>query len=434
MRALEFLSEKLTATPGDPASDPLYSLKLNITNKIKDLPPSEQTKNELDEIEDIITHAYTGSHRKDAAEKEFNSFYDIDVKKASKMLAGYIMAMKAPIESKKQMLTLWKDHEEGGGLINLDALTSGSHSMSDVVKLYGKNPAITELADTLIQVDSQGKGKGEFMLKVMSPFIKAGAGGKGDIEIDNFGKVEIKTNNSSPARFTDRKVKPTSTYTKNAEDFIKKYKDYFKGAPQPEVKKAKPKAAKNIQNPQTNNLPGEPMGAPPANGTVPANNQIQATPNIVPTGAQIQEGRAAGIGVSISGINMDSLLYLYSVMPDDDSKRTMLKELEVMFNELFPHVPDLVTSSLTAFMSKDRNLLLQTYARANVFNYLAVKTEEVGILFIDLKSKGGATFTFFKDLDGLKKGGLRFHMNNAYPVTTTAQNAYPGIKLVTTSH
>ena len=55
MRALEFLSEKLTATPGDPASDPLYSLKLNITNKIKDLPPSEQTKNELDEPSVIST-------------------------------------------------------------------------------------------------------------------------------------------------------------------------------------------------------------------------------------------------------------------------------------------------------------------------------------------------------------------------------------------
>ena len=217
MRAKEFLklieaAKKAPPVPGDPNSDPLYSLKLNIAHKIKDLTPTPETKHALDEIEEVLSHIQVS--RRQAATTDFGAWTDEDVKKAKELLAKYIVGLDAPVSYKKSMLEHWKS----GGLINVDILLDGTHTINEIVKDYDSNPAIKELANDLMQVSALGKGKGEFMLKVLSPQITDPEGGKGDIKVIGFGTVEVKTTDGGAGRFYDRQVRPGSGYQSAVND------------------------------------------------------------------------------------------------------------------------------------------------------------------------------------------------------------------------
>lgn len=228
MRAFEFLTEKAqadqTANPdaiaGDPQSDPLYNLKLAVANKIKVMPVDPKTERALAEIEDLLATIGAAS-RSEYAGNELKLINDKDVNAAQKLLAKYILSMDATPADRKALMAQWAKPE---GLIDIKTLLStGKHTVSDIVIGYDTNPAIKELTDDLVQVASLGQGKGEFLLSVFSKKITKAK--KGDLQIEGFGQVEVKTTDVGAGRFGDQQVRPTTQYQNNVNDFIKTFKD-----------------------------------------------------------------------------------------------------------------------------------------------------------------------------------------------------------------
>jgi hypothetical protein len=102
----------------------------------------------------------------------------------------------------------WKADE----LINHKLLlTSGKHTVSEIVNGYNTNPAIKELTDDLSRVVGYGHGKGEFVLNVFSQRIGKGEKNKGDL-VMNGKSIEVKTTDVAGARFGDQEVKPGADY------------------------------------------------------------------------------------------------------------------------------------------------------------------------------------------------------------------------------
>jgi len=417
MRAKEFFKlieaknqAPAQVTPGDPTSDPLYSLKLAIVHKIKELEPDEQTQHALDEINDVLSTVKLGGRRKSAL-TDLGSWSDADVVAAKELLAKYIVSLDAPVEYKKSMLTQWKD----GGLINVDLLLKGTHTIDQIVRGYSNNPAIKELTDDLLQVASIGKGKGEFMLKVLSPRIKNPSGNKGDIEIVNFGTVEVKTTDGGAGRFTDRQVKPGTGYQNAVNDFIKTFKPYADDQPaeptSAPTQPTTPVAPQPVIAPQPE-VPEQPVP------TVEAKSKASAVPKI-PKGL-----------ITKSGINLDGLITLYGKLTPDMQAVYKAKLTEVL-DQIFIKVPEYAGAVVTAITSGNSGKAKQLYGVGVLNNYMAHKTDS-GILYIDL-TINPATFTFFVDNASLNAGGLRLHVGTAYPIANDGQYAYPQTSIVKTA-
>jgi nucleoid DNA-binding protein len=414
MRAKEFFKlleaktqEPAQAIPGDPASDPLYSLKLAIAHKIKELEPDEQTQHALDEINDVLSTVKLGGRRKSAL-TDLTTWSDSDVVAAKELLAKYIVSLDAPVEYKKSMLTQWKE----GGLINVDLLLKGTHTIDQIVRGYTNNPAIKELTDDLLQVASIGKGKGEFMLKVLSPRIKNPSENKGDIEIVNFGTVEVKTTDGGAGRFYDRQVKPGTGYQSAVNDFIKTFKPYADDQP------AEPTAV--APQPVPNAAPApQPTVQPEVEQPVPTVEAKAKVPKI-PKGL-----------ITKTGINLDGLITLYGKLTPEMQAVYKAKLTEVL-DQIFIKVPEYAGAVVTAITSGNSGKAKQLYGVGVLNNYMAHKTD-AGILYIDL-TINPATFTFFVDNASLNAGGLRLHVGTAYPISNDGQYAYPQTSIVSTSN
>lgn len=408
MRAREFLKlleQAAQATPGDAASDPLYSLKLAIAHKIKDLPPTPETKNSLEDIEDLLGHIQSGGRRK-ATATNFDTWTDSDVKKAKELLAKYIVSLDAPVAYKKSMIDQWRS----GGLIDTDILLAGSHSIEQIVKGYAANPAVKELADDLLQVASLGKGKGEFMLKVLSPAITEPPGGKGDILVQDVGTVEVKTTDGGAGRFYDRQVKAGPKYSSLAAQFIKSYVKYF--------------ADQAPQEPAVQTAPQQPK---PVAGTPP-----QPAPAEQPAMEGKKKAPAAPkpFKLSKTGLNMDQLVALYQKVPTE-FKTNFTADLTAVLGEIFQQAPEYAGAVVNAIAAGNSGKAKQLYGVGTLNNYMAQK-DDVGILYIDLTAKP-ASFTFFTDNASLNKGGLRLNIGTVYPVTTNEQYAFPQTSIVKTA-
>jgi hypothetical protein len=222
MRAFEFLLEKESGTlsvPGDPSSDPLYNIKLAIANKIKELPADASSEKALAEIEDLLSSVQAGGKAQFIG-GQLQQINDPDVNAAQKLLSKYVLSIDSGTPAdKKQMFELWKSKD---GLIDIAKLLKpGQHSVAEIVRGYESNPAIKELADDLSGIASLGQGKGEFMLSVFSKRITKAD--KGDLLIDGFGKVEVKTTDVGAGRFYDQEVRPTTEYQGSVNDFIKQF-------------------------------------------------------------------------------------------------------------------------------------------------------------------------------------------------------------------
>lgn len=135
--------------------------------------------------------------------------------------------------------------------------------------------------------------------------------------------------------------------------------------------------------------------------------------------------------MTTTGINLPGLTTLYQSL--DVSKRDLFKKSlnDVMVN-IFPAVPDLAAAITDSILAGNLNQAKQRYAVANLNNYTASKTEDKGILMIDL-SKEPYTFVFFTDNKSLNAGGMRLHSSTGYPITNDPRNAYPQTKIVSTS-
>jgi len=432
MRSFEFLFEKKTETvapsAGEPDTDPLYSLKLSIAHKIKDLPPSEETKHSLQEVEDIIDSMQLGG-RKKATEAGFDGWNDKDVQSAKKMLAKYVVSLDAPIEYKRSMLEQWKN----GGLIDIDILFSTGkpkqHSIGEIVKGYDTNPAVKELATDLMQVSGVGKGKGEFMLKVLSPAITHPPGGKGDIEVIKYGTVEVKTTDGGAGRFTDRQVKPGKGYQAAVNDFFETFKTYLK------TENAAAETPPPVAPPAT---PAPTAPAAPENDTARLQQLAGIAPTTpVPTEPEVTEARkpktpkttTAKKMYSAAGINIDQLSQLYSSLPTD-LRGVFTNKLTAVVDQVFVAAPEYSGAFVTALTTGTVAKAKQLYGVGILNNYMAQKTDK-GILYINLRSNP-PTFTFFTDNTSLNDAGMRLNIETTYPVTNDIQNAYPKTSIVTT--
>lgn len=231
MRAFEFLTEKTAvakavsptdsnAVPGDPSTDPLYDLKLAIAHKIKVMPIDAATEKALHEVEDLLGRIMAGG-RTESVKGELQAIDDPDVNAAQKLLAKYIVSMEASPGDRSAMMKQWATEE---GLVDIKALLKpGKNTVATIVRGYTTNPAVKELADDLVVVAGLGQGKGEFMLSVFSKLITKAK--KGDLQIEGFGTLEVKTTDKGAARFYDQQVRPTSAYQNAVNDFVKTFKE-----------------------------------------------------------------------------------------------------------------------------------------------------------------------------------------------------------------
>jgi hypothetical protein len=428
---LQFITERslgkgpATSVPGDPNSDPLYGLKSIIANKIKVLPDTPEVKNQLEDIEDALKHLESGKKRRSSAEEQFDGWSDEDVRAAKSLLARYIVSMNAPFESKIQMLDIWKTN----GLINLKLLLSpGVNTIDKIVRRYSQNPAIKEMADDLIRVDSMGKGKGELFLKVLSPKITSPGDNKGDVEVKGKGKLEIKTYDQSGGRLGDQEVVPGPNYLSLVKAFLEKFGTYW-GQPaqqQPVQQAGQAQPVAPAQQPVQQ--PAQQAG------------QVQQPTNLDPVQSQgTMEGRVkappkakASKGIPSSGLNIAALSSLYNQLPDKKVKTEYIKALAEIVSEAFPKANAAYGGAIaTAIINGELGKAKQLYGTASFLNYMAIK-HDIGILFINL-TKDPIQFTFINDLPSLSQSKLRFHISTAYPVSTVIRNVHPPLDVVPTS-
>jgi hypothetical protein len=420
MKAREFLlSEKKNIIPGDPASDPLYSLKAQISHKIKDLPGTREVKAQLEEIQDILSHINLGKTKRGAAEEEFGSWNDTDVKAAKELLARYVISMNAPLDQKRKMIDIWKSP---GGLINVEMLLGGSHSITEVVKGYGKNKAIQELADDLIMVDSMGKGKGEFMLKVLSPFITTPEKNKGDVFITGKGTLEVKTNFTNAAKFGDQEVAPGDGYHNLVSEFYTKFSKFWGIANQEPIE---PQQQTPVQSPTAQ---AAPVQSPQQAQQAPIGQETPVGEARVAKPKAVKDPYAKALPAS--GINIDQLKLLYDKTPNDQ-RVDYIKLLTGILEQVFVKAPNYAKPIAHAIIDGRLGIAKQLYGVAGITNYMQFK-DDIGVLFIDLKQQP-AKFTFFKDNAGLNAGNLRLEISTAYPVAKKPREIYPPTKVVPTT-
>jgi len=470
MRAREFSSNKLIKLESndsnneniisrDSASDPLSDLKSKIVHKIKELDDTPETQQYLDEIQEILSNVQLGG-RKKSIETDFENWTDADVKSAKTLLARYVISLDAPHGYKKSMLSQWKDN----GLINVDLLLSGKrHTINEIVKDYDSNPAIQEMTNDLLQVSSIGKGKGEFMLKVMSPMIKSPSDNKGDVEVTGFGTVEVKTTDKGAGRFTDRQVKPGKGYQQAVNNFFATFAPFIE-ADQPnendnddqqekiqavnslvqslmlnakindkQLEKEISQSAVNLldsgiaQNqlmselirlfPQISRQPQQPQQPAPQQPIAEAKSKkktSQAKPKKLK---------------SDSGMNIDQLINLYQILPPE-KKDDFVNKLTACLKEIFIKAPDYAGAVMIEITSGENTRAKQLYGVGCMNNYMGYKNDK-GILYINLQSTP-PTFTFFTNNEDLNDTGIRLHIETAYPVSNDVQLVYPQTKFVDT--
>jgi hypothetical protein len=368
MRAREFLklifeaAAAPTAVPGDPNLDPLYNLKLLIANKIKVLTPDPATEKALHEIEDLLASVGAGT-KTQVVGRELEKIKDVDVNAAQRLLAKYIYSLDASPADKKSMLEQWATDD---GLIDLAILLSpGKNTVKTVVKGYATNPAIEELTNDLAQVAALGQGKGEFLLSVFSKRITKAK--KGDLDITNFGQVEVKTTDGGAGRFHDQQVRPSPSYQQAVNDFLTTFNETL-------------------------------------------------------TSAKLKTS---------TGVNIDQLVALKNALPVE--QRDLFKEkLTTAITNVFVATPDAAGPIVDAIMVGNSGAAKQRYAVAALNNYMAAKTEDKGILVINLR-KDPYTFVFFNDNQSLNEGGMRLHAGTIYPITNDVRYAYPQTDIVETS-
>lgn len=390
MRAIEFLKEQV---------DSLASLKTVIGHKIKELPPTPEAVNALEEIQELLASIQLGGRRK-ANVSDLANWTDQDVVNAKDLLARYIVSLQASVAEKKSMIEQWKTN----GLIDINLLLDGTHSIDQIVKGYGTNSAVRELADDLMQVSSLGKGKGEFFLKVLSPSITDPPGGKGDILVKELGTVEVKTTDGGAGRFTDRQVKPGSGYQAKVDKFIKNFSKYLAD-----------------EQPQT--LPGSQSTAittgAQTNNTVEARAKNAAVPKA-----------PKPVTLPKTGISLPNLILLAKKVPPEETENFKY-QLMSLLQEIFLQSEDYVLPVIDAIMAGQEGKAKQIYGVGILNNYMAQKTDK-GILYISLVTKP-TTFTFFTDNDSLNKAGFRLQISTVYPVSNSPEYAYPQTSIVPTS-
>ena len=134
--------------------------------------------------------------------------------------------------------------------------------------------------------------------------------------------------------------------------------------------------------------------------------------------------------LTTTGISITGLIQLAGSL-DPARKNDFKAALTNVVANIFPEAADLVGPIVDSITAGNASQAKQRYAVANLNNYMAQKTDDVGILVINLR-KDPYTLVFFTDNASLNAGGMRLHSSTAYPVTDEARNAYPQTDIVDT--
>lgn len=413
MRAKEFLRlierAKSDLDREENQINDLESFKEIIQSKIKDLPITPESKKILDEVDEILSSIQLGG-RKKSLKGELATYSDNDVKEAKDLLAKYIVSLDAELPYKRSMLDKWKK----GGLINVSLLLDGKHSINEIVMDYDTNPAIFEFANDLLQVAPLGHGKGEFMLKVLSPQINS-PGVKGDLLVRGLGVIEVKTSDAGLPRFYDREVRPRANYRNLSEKFISDFGNYLTTQDKKEEETPVEQPDQTVE-PVTDE-PFQSINQP---------NKNQPTME-----AKKKRNVKVSSIVSKSGLNIGQLLVIYTKLTTTELKQQFNNDLLNIFNQIFVKAPQYPGAVLNAIVNGNIGEAKQLYSAGILNNYLAHK-EDKGILFIDLRADP-AQFTFFKDNESLNNAGMRVEASTFYPVSTNEQYPYPQMEIVDTT-
>ncbi len=137
----------------------------------------------------------------------------------------------------------------------------------------------------------------------------------------------------------------------------------------------------------------------------------------------------AGLKVkATSGLKLIDLISLGEALPPAE-KEQYFGDVTKLLQSIFPGMD--VSGILRGMQVGNIGAAKQAYAVTNLDYYRNIKTEDEGILFIDL-SKSVAEFVFFRNAAELAVGGLRLHANTVYPVSSDPRNAYPQMRIIAT--
>lgn len=376
----------------DVGPDPreLEAFKSVIASKIKTLPADDATAKTLKEIEELLQHVNAGG-RMGMIKGQLHQINDPAVMAAQKRLAQYLASMEVTPNDRAELFKYWREDS----LVDIDKLLSKKqHTFAEIFRGYGKNPAITELIDDVMETADLGQGKGEFGLNVLSKSVAKPGGlgdftdhvkdaedasdeqkGKGDLIMkqgSKWRKIECKTTHGGAARFSDQEVRPAQGYEKAAAD-LNRFVESFKGT---EMYRT---ALKN-------------------------------------------KGLAKGYG-----LNLRSAIAFYD---------PWLKQDKVNGPKYLALVRNVITlifggenadnkrinAIMAAFEAGNDGETLQQYAQAS-FSYYMSKKDDDGVLAINLNEK---TFMFYSNADDLTKEKLRFNADTVYlTAQDVARGAYP---------
>lgn len=215
MRAFEFILREADNDPSD-----FETLRDALAGKIKQLPDTPETQQDLKEIEEILgdVGALTRKEFINGQLKEVGQ-NDPDIQKAHRLLATYILGNAGSKSQLKDLFEWWKTDL----FIEHDILMKpGVHNINDILPLYKDNQFIKNLVDDLINHSAYGIGKGELLLSVMSSTITKikEQGESGDLNIKGL-NFELKAvGDKAGFRFYDRNQAPSSRYGTYVEDFF----------------------------------------------------------------------------------------------------------------------------------------------------------------------------------------------------------------------
>jgi hypothetical protein len=114
---------------------------------------------------------------------------------------------------------------------------------------------------------------------------------------------------------------------------------------------------------------------------------------------------------------------------DVTKKRKYWATIQQVLTNIFPGMD--TSTIINAMQVGNIGAAKQAYAITNLNYYQGIKTDDAGMLFIDL-SKPIAEFVFFRDASELAAGGLRLHAATTYPITSDPRNAYPQVRITPT--
>ena len=129
-----------------------------------------------------------------------------------------------------------------------------------------------------------------------------------------------------------------------------------------------------------------------------------------------------------SGLKLTDLITLSEILSSTELP-TYYKDVATILKNIFPGMD--ISDIMNGIKGKSLGEAKQAYALTNLAYYQKIKTEDYGILSMNLQTDP-ISMVFFRNPEELEAGGMRLHASTVYPVSTDPRNAYPQMKIVKT--